>query len=56
VHVVLKYDPPGGKVGATLAWLMGESPEVQIREDLGRFKQLMEAGEIARTTGQPSGR
>jgi uncharacterized membrane protein len=56
VRVVLKYDPPGGKLGALVARLFGENPEQQITEDLGRFKQLMETGEIATTEGQPSGR
>jgi uncharacterized membrane protein len=48
IQVVLKYDPPAGKVGAAVARLIGEAPEQQIQEDLGRFKQLMEAGAIAR--------
>jgi len=56
VRVSLKYDPPAGKAGATLAWLLGESPEGQVREDLRRFKQMMESGEVATTSGQPSGR
>lgn len=47
VKVVLKYDPPAGKLGAAAARLFGKDPETEIREDLGRFKQLMEAGEIA---------
>lgn len=56
IHVALRYDPPGGKVGEAFARLFGEHPEQQIREDLRRFKQLMEAGEIPTTVGQPSGR
>lgn len=56
VHVSLKYDPPGGKLGGWLAWLFGESPEWQVRADLMRLKQLLEAGEIATVEGQPSGR
>jgi uncharacterized membrane protein len=56
VRVTLKYDPPAGKVGATLARWLGEAPETQIRADLLRFKQLMETGEIATVEGQPSGR
>jgi uncharacterized membrane protein len=57
VRVVLKYDPPGGVVGATIAKLFGEEPSQQIREDLRRFKQLMETG-AADTPGggQTSGR
>jgi uncharacterized membrane protein len=53
VRVVLKYDPPAGVVGATIAKLFGEEPSQQIREDLGRFKQLMETGS---TADQSSGR
>jgi uncharacterized membrane protein len=47
VRVKLQYDPPAGKVGATVAWLFGEDPETQIEEDLRRFKQLIETGEIS---------
>jgi uncharacterized membrane protein len=54
VRVVLKYDPPAGKLGALFAKLFGEAPEQQIQEDLRRFKQLTEAGEIPTTQGQTS--
>ena len=43
VRVNLKYDPPAGKVGRAVARLFGEAPEQQIREDLRRFKQIVEA-------------
>ncbi len=56
VRVRLQYDPPAGKVGATVAWLLGHEPAQSIREDLRRFKQLMETGEIPTTKGQPRGR
>jgi len=56
VKVVIEYNPPGGAIGAGAAKLFGEAPEQQIASDLRRFKQLMEAGEIATTEGQPSGR
>jgi uncharacterized membrane protein len=56
VRVSLKYQPPAGALGAAVAKLFGEEPEVQITEDLGRFKQLMETGVTATTEGQPSGR
>ena len=55
MRVVLKYDPPAGRIGATLARLLGQAPEQQIREDLRRFKQMMEAGEAPTTEGQPAG-
>jgi uncharacterized membrane protein len=47
VRVVLQYQPPVGALGATVARLFGEEPDAQVREDLRRFKQLMEAGELA---------
>jgi uncharacterized membrane protein len=56
VRVNLKYDPPAGKVGRAVARLFGEAPEQQIREDLRRFKQIVEAREIPTTDGQPRGR
>jgi uncharacterized membrane protein len=56
VTVHLQYNPPGGKIGAAVAKMFGEEPNQTIREDLRRLKQLMEAGEIPTTEGQPSGR
>jgi uncharacterized membrane protein len=56
VRVQMQYNPPGGKIGAGLAKLFGSEPEQMIREDLTRFKQLMETGEIPTTKGQPAGR
>jgi uncharacterized membrane protein len=49
VRVRLQYSPPGGKVGDALARLMGSDAATQIRQDLQRFKQLVEAGETARS-------
>jgi uncharacterized membrane protein len=51
VRVHLQYNPPAGRLGAAVAWLFGEEPNAQIREDLRRFKQLMETGEIPTTEG-----
>jgi uncharacterized membrane protein len=56
VRVTLRYDPPGGALGAAVARLFGENPEQQVEEDLRRFKQVMETGEVTTTEGQPSGR
>jgi uncharacterized membrane protein len=55
VTVNLQYSPPGGKVGAAVARLFGRDAETEIREDLRRFKQLVEAGEVPTTSGQPRG-
>lgn len=56
VKVNLEYDPPAGALGMAFAKLLGEEPAHQVADDLRRFKQLMEAGEIPTTEGQPSGR
>jgi uncharacterized membrane protein len=56
VRVEMHYSPPGGKAGALIAKLFGEEPNQQIADDLRRFKQLIETGEIPTTVGQPSGR
>jgi uncharacterized membrane protein len=58
VRVKLIYDLPGGKVGMAgmaLARLLGEHPEQQVRDDLRRFKQVMETGEVVRSEGSPEG-
>ena len=55
VRVVIDYIPPAGRVGKWIATLFGEEPTQQIREDLRRFKRLMETGEIPTTQGQPRG-
>src|SRR4029078_9942032 len=44
--VNLQYSPPGGKIGARIARLFGRDAATEIREDLRRFKQLVEAGEV----------
>jgi uncharacterized membrane protein len=43
VSVHLQYAPPAGKAGAFLASLLGREPSQTIREDLRRFKQMLEA-------------
>jgi uncharacterized membrane protein len=56
VRVELQYNPPGGLMGAAVAKIWGEEPSQQVKEDLRRFKQILEAGEILTTEGQPSAR
>jgi uncharacterized membrane protein len=56
LRVTLRYVPPLGPIAVPIARLLGEEPRVQINEDLRRFKQLIETGEVATTTGQPAGR
>jgi uncharacterized membrane protein len=56
VRIVLRYSPPGGLIGAVLARLFGEEPSQQLREDLLRFKHLMETGEMKKQTGRSNSR
>jgi uncharacterized membrane protein len=46
VHLDIRYDPPAGAVGATLAKLFGEEPSQQVDGDLRRLKQVLETGEV----------
>jgi len=55
VKIQLQYNPPAGNLGAWVAKLLGQDPRRQIDEELRRFKQLMETGEILTTEGQPAG-
>lgn len=55
VTVEMQYTPLGGLLGARIAKVMGQAPEQQLRDDLRRFKQLMEAGEITMSEGAALG-
>jgi len=55
VRVSLHYDVPGGALGRAVAKLLGEEPEQQVRDDLRRFKQVMETGEVVRSDALPLG-
>jgi len=56
VTLEINYEPPAGALGVAVAKALGDDPDRRAREDLRRFKQLMEAGEIATVEGQTSGR
>jgi uncharacterized membrane protein len=55
VIVEMQYRPPVGAAGALVATLVGCEPGQHLEEDLRRFKQLVETGEIATAAG-PSAR
>ena len=44
VTVSLQYNPPLGKIGDALARLFGADAATEIREDLHRFKSMVESG------------
>jgi uncharacterized membrane protein len=54
IEAVIAYDPPGGGVGRMAAKLFQREPNIQVRRELKRFKQLMEAGEVAVAEAGPA--
>ncbi|HXG91383.1 MAG TPA: SRPBCC family protein [Blastocatellia bacterium] len=48
VYLVMRFDQPAGPIGKAVAKMTGSDPASIARADLRRFKQLIEAGEIAR--------
>ena len=55
LRVHLRYAVPGGRLGATVARLLGEEPHQQVEDDLRRCKQVLETGEVVRSDGSPEG-
>jgi uncharacterized membrane protein len=56
IKLDLEYVPQHARSARNLLRLFGGAPQRQLRQDLRRFKQRIEAGEVATTQGQPSGR
>ena len=56
VRVRLDYRIPGGALGKAVARWFGEDPHQQLDDDLRRFKQVMETGEVVRSDGAPGGK
>jgi uncharacterized membrane protein len=56
MRLMMHYRVPASRLASGLAKTLGRDPNTEVREDLRRFKSLMETGEIPSTRGQPSGR
>ncbi|MFE5191657.1 SRPBCC family protein [Streptomyces sp. NPDC056628] len=56
IRVSLRYELPGGAVGKAAAGYFGEEPHQQLDDDLRRFKQIAEVGEVVRSEGAPGGK
>ncbi|HTU32868.1 MAG TPA: SRPBCC family protein [Candidatus Acidoferrum sp.] len=56
VTASMTYSIPGGALGKTIASIFGKHPEFLLREDLRKFKALMESGEVPTTAGQSHGK
>lgn len=55
VWVEVRYEPPAGAAGVAVATLFGEAPGQQLRDDVRRFKQVMETGEVVLSDGSLEG-
>ena len=53
IAVHFQYSPPGGRVGRKLAALLGQDPQMQVREDLQRLRGLLERREDASVLEPP---
>jgi uncharacterized membrane protein len=56
IRVTLSYDVPAGPLGRAVAKYFGEEPHQQLDDDLRRFKQVIETGEVVRSDGAPGGK
>lgn len=56
VTASMSYSIPGGALGKVIACIFGKNPEFLLKEDLRKFKALMESGEVPTTEGQPHGK
>jgi uncharacterized membrane protein len=55
IHVALDKSAPAGKIGETVQKLLGAEPLAKVKDDLRRFKQQVETGEIPRSDAVPEG-
>jgi uncharacterized membrane protein len=55
LHVELLEDPPAGKLGEMALKLTGSEPLAKAKDELRRFKQKLETGEIPRSDAVPEG-
>ena len=53
--VTIDYGLPLGRVGSALSTVAGEHPKLQVHDDLKRFKQILEVGEIITSNAAPQG-
>jgi uncharacterized membrane protein len=56
VTAIIGYEAPAGLPGSAVARIFNKATAQQIKEDLRRFKEYIETGEIATVMNQPSGK
>jgi len=55
IHVDLGGATKGGKLGETVQKVVGAAPLAKVKDELRRFKQQFETGEIPRSDSTPEG-
>ena len=55
VRALISYDAPGGVIGKAIAKIFQREPNLQLRRDLRRLKQLMETGEVSTSKAPDAG-
>jgi len=55
IHVALQRADPKGKLGQVFQKVVGSVSMAKVKDELRRFKQLVETGEVARSEAAPEG-
>jgi hypothetical protein len=55
IYVALQRAEPKGPLGEVVQKVVGSASMAKVKDDLRRFKQLVETGEVARSEGSPEG-
>jgi hypothetical protein len=55
IYVALQRAEPKGKLGEVVQKAFGSVSMAKVKDELRRFKQLVETGEVARSEGAPDG-
>jgi uncharacterized membrane protein len=55
IHIDLDGATKGGKLGETVQKVVGTAPLAKAKDDLRRFKQRVETGEVTRSDSTPEG-
>jgi len=55
IRVDLDYAPPAGELGSFVARLFGQEPTQQVQADLRKVKQILETGEVTRSSATIGG-
>jgi uncharacterized membrane protein len=50
-----RYSAPGGQIGAAALKLLGRDPATQLADELRRFKQIVETGDVVRSDAVSGG-